>query len=252
MHLDKIPPLDAPCALTIGTFDGVHLGHQMLLDRLKSVLPPNGMPIVFTFSSHPSHLFTPSSPIPLICTPEHKSQLLTSYGAKLVLMVPFTQSFSETPFATFLTELHSRLHFTHLILGEGATFGKNREGDETQVGALGKKLRFQTTYITKKFLGTRPISSGRVRIAIETGNFEEAALCLGREYSLLVHLHPEKEHYVVPLKNICLPPEGIYPVRIKTANETLLGRAHVNPRQQFIRIDPQSPLPSSLLVEIIF
>ncbi len=249
MHVNDITD---PCALTIGTFDGVHLGHQMLIGRLKSVLPPSGIPVVFTFSNHPSHLFTPSSPIPLICTPEHKSQLLTSCGAKHILMVPFTQTFSETPFAEFLTELHSKLHFTHLILGEGATFGKNREGDETHVRALGDKLHFQTEYIAKKFLGTRPISSGRVRIAIETGNFEEAALCLGREYSLLGRLHPEKEHYLLPMENICLPPEGIYPIRIKTPKETLLGRAHVNSRQQFIRIDPLTPLLSPLLVEIIF
>lgn len=250
--LHDIPSIDTPCGLTIGSFDGVHLGHQALIKRLKAALPPQGVPIVFTFSNHPTHLFNPSNPAQLICTPAHKLRLLEACGVKVVIMIPFSQEFSQLGTEEFLTLLKTKLHFSELILGEGATFGKNREGNAAHVKALAERLHFKADYISKTFLGNRPISSGRVRLAITTANFQEAALCLGREYSLYGHLTQEKEHYLLPLKNICLPPEGIYPVRIQSGGTVQLGRAHINASRSYLRIDPQESISDLQGVEVSF
>src|SRR6267154_1099110 len=236
--LKDIPLLSQPCGLTIGTFDGIHLGHQALLKHLKSKLPTDGVLAVFTFLNHPSHLFTPEQPTPLICPPLQKVKHLTDYGADIVFLIPFTSEFAQTPFRDFLRHLKKQLNFSHLALGMGATFGKNKEGDETNVLKLADELAFELDYLPKTKINDKPISSGRVRTSIMKGAFHEVQICLGRHYSLMGRLHEKNGLFHFPLPGICLPPEGIYPVRLKTNSTMYVARAHIIPQEQLIQIDP--------------
>lgn len=252
-NLTDIPTLDTPCGLTIGSFDGVHLGHQALLKHLKALLPHSATKVVFTFSTHPSHLFSPQSPVPLIYPAEQKAKLLHKAGADLVLMVPFTKAFSEMSPEEFLTLLKQKLNFSHLVLGVGSTFGKNRGGDEIHVRTLGEKLGFSTTYLEKLELGTGPISSGRIRTAIRAGNFKEASECLGRRYALLGKLVLEKDQFVLRLDGVCLPPSGVYSVHVKTKRAEYVAVADVN-QQGLIRFDfaQECFIPADESVEVVF
>ena len=235
--VNDIPLIIQPCGLTIGSFDGVHLGHQALLAHLRSKLPPNGLLAVFTFSNHPSHLFTPHAPVPQICPPLQKAKLLNHYGADIVMLAPFTPEFSATPFDQFLHLLKQKLSFSHLMLGIGATFGARKEGDETRVRSLSSQLNFEVEYLPKFKLHDIPISSGRVRAAISQGAFHEAQTYLGRPYSLLCRLSIEDGRASFHGMGLCLPPEGIYPVRIKTSSGEHLARAQVLPKESKILLE---------------
>ncbi len=233
--LRDIPSFTETCGLSLGSFDGVHLGHQALLKHLKSALPSSPL-VVFTFSTHPSHLFTPDRPTPFICPPLQKAKLLFEYGADVVILIPFTAEFASTPFSDFLGYLKKQLKFSHLALGVGATFGRNKEGDETAVRKLAEKLQFNVDYLPKTMLGDAPISSGKVRSLIGKAAFHEVQECLGRRYSLMGRCQ-NNEFYHLILEGICLPSEGIYPVRVKTPYGAHLARAYVMPQQQKISFD---------------
>jgi riboflavin kinase/FMN adenylyltransferase len=216
-------------------------------------LPPHGTLAVFTFSTHPSHLFTPEQPSFLICPPLQKVKHLADYGADLVFLIPFTHEFAKTPFTEFLQHLKRQLNFSQLVLGSGAAFGKNKEGDETHVRKLATELNFVVDYLPKTRVDDIPISSGRIRSLIMQGALHEVQICLGRPYSLMGQLHEKNRFFYFPLPNICLPPEGIYPVRLKANSVTYLARAHILPQEQEIKIDPfQAKTPFHNNVEIIF
>jgi riboflavin kinase / FMN adenylyltransferase len=252
--LNEVPSLSKPCGLTIGSFDGVHLGHQALLQHLTSKLPTNGKVAVFTFSNHPTHLFTPERPVPLICPPLQKVKHLADCGVDFVILIPFTREFSKTPFREFLSHLKKQLNFSYLTLGMGASFGKDKEGVEANVRKIAAELSFAVDYLPKTVVGKDPVSSGRVRTAIAKADFHEAQNCLGRPYSLMGRLTEENGLLQFSLAGICLPPEGIYPVRIKIHDITHLGRAHVMPQNHIIRLDPlntSTPLYNKD-VEVIF
>ncbi len=250
--LAKLPSLSEPCGLTIGSFDGVHLGHQALLKHLKSKLPTNGILVVFTFLNHPTHLFTPDRPTPLICPPLQKVKYLADYGADIVCLIPFTVEFAKTSFREFLYYLKKQLSFSHLALGTGAAFGKNKEGDEPTVRKLASQLSFKVDYIPKTVVHGVPVSSGRIRSSIIQGALHEVQECLGRHYSLMGRLRNENGFFRFPLPGICLPPDGIYPVRVKTNSTIYLARAQIVPKEQLLRLDFLEMTASLQDVEVIF
>jgi riboflavin kinase / FMN adenylyltransferase len=223
--LNDIPTLKEPCGLTIGTFDGVHLGHQTLLKHLRS------KKAIFTFSNSPSNAL-------LIYPPLQKVKYLFDCGADLVIMIPFSHASASIPYDQFLQQMKERLGFSHLVLGAGATFGSKRQGNEENVKKLSKKLHFEVEYLAKY----KSISSGYIRNLITHGAFEEASACLGRPYSLMGRMQKD----TLPLPGICLPPKGDYPVQVKTSDKKLSAHAQVLPAS--IRLD----IKLDTDVEIIF
>ena len=175
--LEEIPPMNGPIALTIGTYDGVHLGHQHLFQELKKY----GTPAVVTFSNHPAEVLKPPAP-PLIDTLEQKIYRLEKSGIGLTLILPFTPELSSLSYDIFLKQIHDRLPFTHLILGEGSRFGHQAQGTQENIEALAKTLSFETRYLPKFLFEGEPVSSKKIRQLITTGNFEQAFRLLGRKF----------------------------------------------------------------------
>jgi riboflavin kinase/FMN adenylyltransferase len=245
-NLNEIPPLEQTCGFTIGTFDGVHRGHQELIKHLRAKIPSKSKIAAFTFSNHPSHLFSPHSPLPLICSPLQKVKFLADIGVEIVFLIPFTKEFSQISFESFLKSMKRHLGFSHLTLGAGATFGKNKEGDEAKVKALAKDLSFEVDYLQKFLINGTPVSSGRIRTLISQANFTEAHQCLGRPYSLLGSLFQKKKHFHMYFPGICLPPQGIFPVQLKTHSQVFIGKARISLQEQQITIElPENRLPMS-------
>lgn len=156
-------------ALTLGFFDGVHLGHRKLLQKLREY--PHTT--ILTFSNHPQSLFRPPGP-PLIFSLEQKLALLRAYADEL-LVVPFTLEFANIRY----DELLSQFDLSHLILGIGAAFGKNREGVESAVRSHAEKQGFAVEYIPKLLMGEEPVSSSRIRRALAAGDTTLAHQLLG-------------------------------------------------------------------------
>ena len=235
--LNDIPSLNRPSALTIGNFDGVHLGHQALLQHLRAKLPPEGVLTVLTFSNHPSYFFTPDSPTPLIYPPLQKVKYLFDCGADIVLLIPFTAECANTPFDAFLRRLKKQLSFSYLAFGTGAVFGQARQGNEQRVKQLAPELETEVDYLPKYQLNGSPVSSGRIRTLITQAAFPDAQHCLGRPYSLMGRIFQEKKNHVMHFPGICFPPEGTYPIHLKTSTQTYLGKAHISPQSDHIQLD---------------
>lgn len=156
-------------ALTIGFFDGVHLGHQAILRRLRAC--PHAT--ILTFSNHPQSLFG-SSAASLILPFEEKISRLKLFADE-VIAIPFTLEFAATSF----DELLSRFELSHIILGVGSAFGKNREGNETQVRKYAEGKGIVVEYIPKILFEGEPVSSSRIRRAIQSGQLTLAQQLLG-------------------------------------------------------------------------
>lgn len=172
--IEDIPPLSSPIALTIGMFDGVHLGHQSILQELKKY----GTAVVFTFSNHPSEILRNHQPH-LLCSPEKKVKLLKQNGIDCTIILPFTQEFANQPYDLFLKNLKKHLPFKFLILGKGAAFGHKNKGDEAHVKALESQLDFTAIYLEKQSCNGQPISSKKIRELILSEQYEQAAALLG-------------------------------------------------------------------------
>lgn len=189
--LGDIPALPKPIALTIGMFDGLHLGHKALFKRIKELAGPEGTSAVLTFVQHPYEILTRGMHIPVLTSADEKTALIEEMGVDLLILLDFTLEFASDTYDVFIKKLRSALPFSHLILGKGASLGKNRGGDEITLPELGEKLQFSCEFIDKTATedGT-PISSKRIRSLIQMGKFTEASTLLGRPYSITVI--PEK------------------------------------------------------------
>lgn len=173
--LTDIPPISAPIALTIGTFDGVHLGHQYLLSKLKK----RGFSAVLTFTEPPADVLHHQT-TPLICTIKQKLSRLQAHGADLIISLPFTLQLAALPYDTFLRKIRDHLPFSYLILGEGATFGNNAEGNESNIRKFSTELNFEPIYLPKFTFEGEIVSSKKIRALIEQNNFQQALRLLGK------------------------------------------------------------------------
>ena len=179
--------IESPTIVTIGTFDGVHLGHQKILSRLKELKEKTGLKtVVLTFEPHPRKvLFPEQKDLKLITLIDEKLELLSKYGVDVTVVYPFTKGFSETGTPFYIDEiLLKSLHVKHLVIGYDHKFGKNRSGD---IGTL-KKLAANGAFLVEEIdaidIDHIAISSSKIRKALEEGNIELASEFLGHPFSL--------------------------------------------------------------------
>jgi len=156
-------------ALTIGFFDGVHLGHRALLQRLSE--HPHAT--ILTFSNHPKEVLNPPAP-PLLLPLEEKLSILQQYADE-VLVVPFNLELASITFE----ELLSQFDLSHLLLGTGSVFGQGRKGDEEAVKRYAKSHGFTVEYLPKTLYDQEVVSSSRIRRALAAGNTSLANHLLG-------------------------------------------------------------------------
>ena len=230
-------PLEAEGpVVTIGNFDGVHLGHQAIMKRARSVADASGGNLtIITFENHPSQVLRTDRSVELLCSVEHKLSLLEKHGANVTVLIAFDKAFSEQGPETFLKQLRESIPFTHLILGSDARFGKGREGTPSCVRELSKSLGFSVEYLEKEISGDIPLSSTRIRKCIREGNFAEAEKMLGRRYTILstvVHGDGRGKKLGFPTANIdvtglCLPPFGVYAVDLLSDGVLIPGIANL-------------------------
>ncbi|MEI6242032.1 MAG: FAD synthetase family protein [Chlamydiota bacterium] len=209
--LDSLPK--GPFIFTLGMFDGVHKGHQKIFQKMKDLSSKHShKTLLVTFSNPPGTLLNQTSK-QWITSLEHKLILFESFGIDYVLQLPFTPSFSKTSYTDFL----KCFSISHLVIGERATIGYEKQGSIEALSRLGEKNGFSLESIPLEVFG-HEISSTRIRQAIQQGNFPEITHLLGRPYSLYFSLC---SHAVLPHKYFTLPPDGIYPVHIQTEEEII-------------------------------
>lgn len=225
--LSDYQSISSDTVLTLGNFDGVHLGHRALTDRLCAVAKEkNATSVVLTFQQHPASVLSPESVPPALCSLPHKLQLLQSTGVDTVLAIEFTRAFSEQTTHEFLSGLRSVIPFSHLVLGYDARFGRDRDGTPATVEQAASQLGFSFEYIEQVFIGDSPASSTAIRALISTGDLDAASHLLGRRYSIrdrVVAGHGLGRGFGAATANLevtglCLPPYGVYAVMASIDN----------------------------------
>lgn len=238
--IHNIQATDHGCVLTIGNFDGVHLGHgrviAALVAKAKSL---DCTPAVMVFEPQPQELFTPQTAPARLTRLRDKYALLEMLGVEKLICVNFNRKFASQSAEHFIEHLLvKQLGIKHLIIGDDFKFGQHRRGDFDMLCEAGKKHNFGVSD-TKSFMvsGCR-ISSTQIRQALENDKLDEAATMLGRPYSIIGRVfHGDKRGRTIgfPTANIKLkrrvsPVSGVYVVTIKTHENEYFGVANIGSR----------------------
>ena len=205
---------DRETVLTIGVFDGVHLGHQHLLQQLIQLAQPDRLPAVITFTNHPITVLRPGTQVRYITTPEQRTRLLKAQGIPLVVGLEFTAEDSQVTARDFAALLVETLGMKGLVMGPGAAVGQNREGDINYLRQLGPQLEFWVEEAQPLVLDGSPVQSRRIREAIAWGEVAAGARLLGRTFSLtgkVVVGDRRGRDLGFPTANLDIAPEMIIP-----------------------------------------
>ena len=172
--------------ITIGTFDGVHIGHQKIIKRLVDIAKRKGLQaVVLTFFPHPRMVLQKDAKIKLINTIDEKSKLLESFGINHLVIKEFTKDFSRLTALEFVRDvLVNKLNVKHIILGYDHHFGRNRTANIDDLREFGEVYDFDITEISAQDINEVTVSSTKIRIALEVGNIEMANAYLGYNYML--------------------------------------------------------------------
>lgn len=173
--------------VTIGTFDGVHVGHQKIIDRMRDVADKvGGETVLLTFYPHPRLVIHPDSKnLRFINIQKRKIALLEKAGIDHLIIIPFTREFSKLTSSQFIKEyIAEKIKARRLIIGYDHHFGKNRLGDFSILYDLGKKYHFEVEKIPAQDVENIAVSSTKIRKALNEGKIKVANKLLGYEYSI--------------------------------------------------------------------
>lgn len=222
--------------VTTGTFDGVHLGHQKIISRLKDVAKQQqGETVLLTFYPHPRMvLFPEDNELKLLSTQQEKIELLEKYGIDHLIIYPFTKEFSRLSSVEFVRNiLVNQIKTKRLIIGYNHHFGRNREGSFEHLKEYGPLYGFEVEEIPAKDIEHIEISSTKIRKALQTGDVKAATTFLGHSYSLSGKvtegvklgrkLGYPTANIIVEDKYKLVPADGVYAVKIKLNNKIFSG-----------------------------
>lgn len=177
------PPRDT--LLAIGVFDGVHLGHQHLLEELKSRARQRGlMSLAVTFREHPRSVLFPERQVNFLATLEERVRLLQGLGLDQVLVLPFTREVAQLTAREFVVLLQEHLRMRGLVAGRGFALGRGREGDLERLAILGRELAFTVDEVAPRQMSGEVVSSTAIRLALAQGDIPKVRAFLGRPYTL--------------------------------------------------------------------
>jgi riboflavin kinase / FMN adenylyltransferase len=214
--LDEVPAGWGESVVTIGEFDGVHLGHQRIVARAAEIGRERGLPVVvITFDPHPDEVIRPGSHPPFLCSARRRAELLASLGAEAVIVLPFTLEFSRLDPDEFVRAvLVERLHAAAVVEGEDFRFGHKAAGDVHLLAKLGEKYDFTAEGLPLLVLDGATISSTSIRQLLEAGDVAAAAKALGRPHrveGVVVRGHQRGRALGFPTANLETPPHTAIP-----------------------------------------
>ena len=247
---DGLPRLDHGSVVTVGTFDGLHLGHRDIVRRLEERAEAVGLPpVLVTFRPHPLEVVNPSA-APMLLTPgDEQFDALADSGPLSVVVLPFTKTLAAYSAEAFVVDLLiERYHMHELVIGYDHGLGRGRQGDTAMLTELGRRLEFTVEVVPATLDGTgSPISSSAVRTSVAHGDLERARRALGRPYGLrgvVVAGSQRGRALGYPTLNIqisgarkLLPPEGVYAVRAHAKRGTYGGMMNLGGRPTFGEVD---------------
>ena len=223
--------------VTIGNFDGVHLGHQKVISTVVSLARAFLIePLVVTFKGHPKFLKMSPEARYLLTTHDEKIFLIQQLGIKHIEVLEFNETLMQMGVEEFLHYLKKNFNMQYLVMGFNHHFGRNREGTPEKVSRLLNKFDFYLTVVPPVFLGEQVISSTLIRDFLKEGRVEEAAKALGRLYTVSGVVSKGKgiagglgfkTVNITVHENKLLPGNGVYAVEVLYGEKILKGVAYI-------------------------
>jgi riboflavin kinase/FMN adenylyltransferase len=229
--------------LTLGNFDGVHLGHQAIFKKvIERAREINGTSVVFTFEPHPLKVLAPERSPMMLNTFHGKMKLFAAAGIDIVICANFTRTFAEQHPEDFARDvLHTQIGVSEVYVGYDYAFGKGREGSIESLKDMGRAFGFEVGVVEAVQVNNIVVSSSAIRDLISSGRMEEAAELLGRRYTVegeVVHGAHRGQTLGYPTANLkvvneLIPAHGVYAVFAQVENKTLKGVASIGIRPTF-------------------
>ncbi|MFC3414613.1 bifunctional riboflavin kinase/FAD synthetase [Algoriphagus hitonicola] len=229
--------------VTSGTFDGVHLGHQKILLRLKEIAKAiGGETVLLTFWPHPRLVLYPTEHnLRLLSTFEEKAKLLRDFGINHLISIPFTKEFSQLSSREFIKEvIVKKIGTKKLVIGYDHRFGKNREGSFDYLQENSSEFGFELEEISRQDVDAIGVSSTKIRRALETGDVHTANQYLGRPYELnglVIKGQQIGRSIGFPTANIhipndykLIPKDGVYAVRAMVSGQVYNAMLNIGNR----------------------
>ena len=228
--LDEVPAGWGASVVTIGVFDGVHRGHQLIVARAAELGAELGLPVVaITFDPHPDEVIRPGSHPPFLCSSRRRAELLGGLGVDAVCLLPFTLEFSRLDPDEFVRQvLVERLHAAAVVVGADFTFGHKARGDVALLDKLGEKYDYTAEGLPLLVLDGVTVSSTSIRAMLAEGDVTAAAGMLGRPHrveGVVVRGHQRGRQLGFPTANVespshtAIPADGIYAGWLATLEE---------------------------------
>ncbi len=238
---------DTNTTLTLGTFDGVHIGHRKIIEELnEKTQAHNGRNFLITFSPHPRSVITNNFDNILLSTLDEKIVLFEKLGIQNLLVINFTKEFSQLKPESFINEyLIEKIGLKEIVIGHDHHFGKGRGGDESTLRELGKEYGFEVTSVGAVDVDGETVSSSKIRNALKDGNVVKAKDFLDRHYSFhgqVIQGDKRGRELGFPTANIALseklkmlPALGIYFVEVIIDKDKHFGLLSIGKRPTFYK-----------------
>jgi len=246
--LDNYSKTSKPVVATIGTFDGIHRGHQKILSKLaEKAKEMNATPLLITFHPHPRVLVSPSEIPLLLTTIEEKGKFIPDFFSGDVLILTFDETLKDLSYEEFVKNiLVDKIGIVQLVVGYDHALGKDRKGSIEQLTKSGKLFSFGVDVIEPVLVDEKPVSSSRIRKEMLKNQFFNAIDLLGHDYAIYGIVERgiglgRKLGY--PTANLnynnrkLLPPEGVYACKVWIGSDLeegmmFIGRNHFNPEKK--------------------
>lgn len=229
--------------VTIGTFDGVHLGHREVISKLQKISArTSGESVVFTFYPHPRIIVAPQeNSLRLLTSQEEKIDLLQKIGIDHLVIYPFTEEFSKLSYDEFVKDiLVEKMHLNYLVIGYDHKFGQDREGDFMSLKKLSRQYGFEVERTDELLMDDNEVSSTKIRKALDEGDIQKANQYLGYQYILNGRVIEGKQlgrKLGFPTANIetydiykLVPCDGVYAVTVELNGLLYKGMLNVGVR----------------------
>ncbi len=239
-HIEKNPNT----ILTIGTFDGIHNGHQQILREVtEKAKELNSRSFVVTFHPHPRFVISPEFNFKLLTTIDEKLNIFESLGVENVLVIEFTKEFSQTSYSDFIEKMIcQKVGVKHIVIGYDHRFGKNRDGNIKNLINLSTRCNFSVSQVSEINQNQKTISSTIIRNYIENGKIDEANSLLGRNYTFwgkVVRGSQRGRELGYPTANIqpdekkVIPQSGVFGVKVAIKENEYFGVMNIGTRPTF-------------------
>jgi len=233
-----------PVVVTVGSFDGVHLGHRRVLEEIaQRARRAQRRSVLVTFEPHPLEVVNPAAAPPLLTVPAERREILAQSDLDVVLFLRFTEQLSHYSPEQFVGLLLAQLDVKELVIGEDHGFGRGRSGDVAVLRRLGQELGFTVDVVAPVLVDGRAVSSSLIRRAVAGGDLAAAQRLLGRPYSLTSpvvagagrgrRVGYRTINLRLPDRRKLLPPDGVYAVHVEWNTRSGGGMMHLGPRPTF-------------------